>query len=186
MKEMKSIINLFALGAFSLMVLALPSVASAQYYPNGGYGNGSYNRNIKGTVQNLKNRARNFERTTNRIEDRRDDRDDRWRNRNGGWNGGNIEKIEDLADDFKKATDKLADKYGNGRNLNNSRDAARRVLDLGGQIDQAMSRMRGNSMMSREWNMIRQDLNVIAQVYGYHDRGRSGTWRDRMPLPLPF
>ena len=79
--------NLAAIFAFALMVLALPSIASAQWRDrdrdDDNYRNSRYNRNIRGTLQNLKNRARNFERLTNRVEDRRDDRrDDRW-GRNG-------------------------------------------------------------------------------------------------------
>lgn len=201
---MNRINKIIAITAFSLLVLALPSVASAQwrdrdddYYGNGGYGNGSYNRNIRGTLQNLKNRANNFEKITNRIEDRNDDR---WGNRNGryggGYNGG-IDRIEDLADRFRKATNDLLDDYGNGRNLNNSRDEARRVLDLGGQIDQMIYSTRGNRQLQNEWNMIRRDLNVVSQVYGYNynnggqynrNRGnnRNGDWRNRIPFPLPF
>lgn len=217
--KMKSIKGLIALGVFSLVVLALPSVASAQwrdrdrnddYGRNGGYGNGSYNRNIRGTIQNLKNRASNFERTTNRVEDRRDDRDDRRGNRNGGWGNqrnrggwygnGNVGRIEDLADQFKRATDDLADDYGNGRDLRNSQDEARRVLDIGNQIDQELRNVRGGQQLNREWNMIRRDLDAVASVYGYgngnYNRNRNGTynrngngngdWRNRIPFPLPF
>ena len=109
-KHMKSIKGLVALGVFSLVVLALPSAASAQWRDQGrnrGYGNQGYNGNIKGTIQNLKNRAKSFEKTTNRVEDRQGDRNnDGWGNRNGGWgkqrNGGwcgngNVGRIEDLA-----------------------------------------------------------------------------------------
>jgi hypothetical protein len=68
-------INKFvALFAFSLIALVLPSIASAQYnggygypnggngYPNGGYGypNGGYNQGIRGSLDNLKNRAKDF------------------------------------------------------------------------------------------------------------------------------
>lgn len=194
---MKRLRNIGAIFAFSLLVLALPAVASAQWRDRDRdddyYGNSRYNRNIRGTVQNLKNRARNFERQTNRIEDRDDDRDDRWRNRRGGgWNNnGDIDRIEDLADRFKKATDDLADEYGNGRNLNNSRDEAQRVLDIGSEIDQVLYSRRGNNNLQREWNQIRNDLRVLEDAYGYrnNNRGRNnrnGDWRNRMPFPLPF
>ncbi len=207
---MKSIKGLIALGVFSLVVLALPSVASAQWRDRGRNddygrnGNQGYNSDIRGTIQNLKNRAKSFEKATNRIEDRRDDRDDRWgNNRNGGWgnnNGGygngNVGRIENLADQFKKATDDLADDYGNGRDLRNSEDEARRVLDIGNQIDQELRNIRGGQQLSNEWGAIRQDLNVIGQVYGYggynNNRNRNGTnnrngdWRNRIPFPLPF
>lgn len=207
-KEMKRITKIIAISAFSLVVLALPSVASAQwrdddnYGRNGGYGNGSYNRNIRGTIQNLRNRANNFERTTNRIEDRRDDRRDNrggWgNNRNGGSYGNrNVGRIEDLADRFKRATDDLQDEYGNGRDLRGSQDEARRVLEIGNQIDQELRNIRGGQQLQREWNMIRNDLNTIAQVYNYgggynnnryptNRNGGSGDWRNRIPFPLPF
>jgi hypothetical protein len=211
-KKMRSLKSLIAISAFSLVVLALPSIASAQwrdddyYGRNGGYGNGSYNRNIRGTAQNLKNRARNFERLTNRIEDRDDDRrNDRYgRGGYGGYGGygrGNVSRLEDLADNFKRAADRFADSYGNGRNLNNSADEARRLLEIGGQIDQELYQARGGQRLSREWSMIRQDLNVIGSVYGYggYNNGypgrtypgqnypnRNGDWRNRIPFPLPF
>src|SRR6187549_3063479 len=94
MKRFTTIASMFAL---ALVVLALPSITSAQYSNrdrdddyygrnnrnddyygngnrNGGYSNGSYNRNIRGTIQNLKNRARNFESRLDRMDDRNNDR----------------------------------------------------------------------------------------------------------------
>ena len=155
------------------MFLALPSVASAQW---GGrdrdddrYGNRRYNRNIRGTLQSLKNKARNFENATNRVEDRRDDRrddrnDDRW---GGIWGnnrrrGGDVGRLEDLADRFRKATDDLADDYGNGRDLNGSRDEARRVLEIGNQIENEIRNIRGGRNLDRQWSQIRSDLNINA------------------------
>jgi hypothetical protein len=205
--KMNRISKLFAVSAFALMLLALPSVTSAQWSgrdrDDDYYGNGRYNRNLRATIQNLKNRARNFETATNRVEDRRDDRDDRynrgpWGNRNGGWNnrGGDYGRLEDLADNFRRATDRLEDAYGNGRNLNGSRDEARRVLDIGGQIENELRNLRGNRNLERQWSQIRYDLNAISNVYGgYYGNGgynnnrypnRNGDWRNRIPFPLPF
>src|SRR5688572_20610351 len=105
---MKRFINLASILALSLIVLALPMAASAQwrdrdddYYGNG---NARYNRNIRGTIQNLKNRARNFERRLDRIDDRRNDRYGR---------SNRIEDLENLADSFARATADLEDEYGN-------------------------------------------------------------------------
>ncbi|MEO5858346.1 MAG: hypothetical protein ABIR33_05290 [Pyrinomonadaceae bacterium] len=214
---MNRISKLIGVGAFALMFLGLPSMASAQYYPggNGGYGNGGYgnnrnNRDLRGTIQNLKNRARQFETATNRVEDRRDDRDDRRDNRNGGWGnnrnagwgnnrgGGDYGRLEDLADNFRKATDRLENSYGNGRNLNGSRDEARRVLDIGNQIENELRRLRGGQNLERQWSQIRYDLNAISNVYGgnygngggynnnRYPNGNNGDWRNRIPFPLPF
>ena len=188
--------------ALALVVLALPSIASAQYRDrdrdddyygrnnrdNDSYRNGSYNRNIRGTIQNLKNRARNFERRIDRIDDRNDDRYGRNDDRYGRNN--RYENLEELSDRFSRATDDLADAYGNGRNLNGSRDEARRVLDIGSQIDNALRRSRGNRNAGNEWSKISYDLNVLADTYGLGNynggRNRNTDWRNRVPFPLPF
>lgn len=202
---MNKIKGMIAITAFGLLILGLPAIASVQW--NGGYGgnnggnrgnggiygNGGYygnnSRNIRSTVRNLKNQARNFERATDRADDRYDDRDDnRWGNIWGGRNnnGQRLERIEDLADDFAKAADRLEDKYGNGRNLNNSADAARRVLDIASQIDQVMNNSRGrrNGNLQNQWNNIQRSLDAIADVYGYNNRGnrRGGSWRNNFPF----
>ena len=192
---MNRITRFFTVAAFALMILALPTVASAQW---GGrdrdddYGNSRYNRNIRGTLQSLKNRARNFEQATNRAEDRRDDRrndrdDARWGgiwNGNGNRRGGNVGRLEDLADRFRRATDDLADEYGNGRNLNGSRDEARRVLDIGNQIENELRNLRGGRNLDRQWSQIRSDLNVISSVYGGGYNNRNSDWRNRIPFPF--
>lgn len=185
-----------AISAFSLAVLVLPGIASAQYGGNGGYypnypsgGNGNYGSDISRTVKNLKNRAKSFEKNVDRADDRWDDR-----NRGYGNYGGNLES---LADQFADATDDLEDKVGRGRNLNNSRDEARRVLEIASQIDRMMYRNgRNGNYLANQWSQMRYDLDVIAQTYGYNynNRGnrnnRNGrnnvNWRDRVPFPLPF
>lgn len=194
---MNRISKCFAISAFALIFLGLPAVASAQWRDRDDddyYGNDRNNRNLRATIQNLKNRARNFERTANRVDDRRDDRDDRWDNR-GPWgnrrgNNNDYGRLEDLADRFKQAADDLAGEYGNGRDLRNSRDEARRVLDIGNQIDNELRRLRGGRNLERQWDQIRYDLNAINNVYGGYNRNggnnRSGDWRNRVPFPLPF
>ncbi len=188
---MNRIKNLVVTSALSLLILGLPAIASAQWN-GGGYGgnNGGYyggnNYNIKSTVKNLKNRANNFEKATDHYDARNRDRG--WR---GGYNNNNADNLENLADQFKKATDRLENAYGNGRNLNNSSDEARRVLDIGSQIDRVIYNSRGGNVQG-QWNSIRQDLSVIANVYGYNNNNRNnrgnrnGNWRNNIPFPLPF
>lgn len=187
---MKRFTNLASILALSMVVLILPAVASAQWR-NGddddNYRNSRYNRNIRGTIMNLRNRARNFERRIDRVDDRRDD--DRWGGRNN--NNRRFDNLEELADRFARATNDLADEYGNGRDLRGSRDEARRVLDLGSQIDNILYRSRsGNRQVANEWEKIRYDLRVLADTYGlnYNNNGRNnnGNWRDRIPFPLPY
>lgn len=198
---MKKIKGLLAISAFSLLILGLPAIASAQWngggyggYGNGGYGNGGYgNRNIKSSVKNLKNRAERFEDAVDRYDD-----DDRY-SRRGGYGGygnyGGGGNIESLANQFKDATDDLEDAYGNGRDLSNSADEARRVLDLASAIDREIYNSRGRGNMQGLWNSMRQDLNAIASVYGYNNgypnrnnrnnRNRNGGRRS-IQLPFPF
>lgn len=163
--------------ALSFVVIALPAIASAQYggYGNGGYGNGNgrygngrygnngYYGNIENTVRDLKQRAKSFE----RITDNRNNRGN-YGGYYGGYYGNNI---EDLADQFAKAADKFEDKFGRGRNLDNSADAARRVLDLGSQIESALSYNGNGGYLYNHWDPIANDLRIIANVYGmgYND-----------------
>jgi hypothetical protein len=193
---MKRFTNLASILALSMVVLILPAVASAQWRNGNGngngngnnddyYRNGSYNRNLRGTIQNLKNRARNFERRLDRVDDR---------NNNTGWGNNNnrrYDSLEQLADRFARATNDLANEYGNGRDLNGSRNEARRVLDIGSQIDNILYRSRsGNRQVANEWDKISYDLRVLADTYGLNYRNGnqngSGNWRNRVPFPLPF
>lgn len=188
--EMKKLGNIALLSALSLLVLCLPAVASAQWggYGRGGNNGGYYGGNIKGTVQSLKHRAKSFENMTDRYSDRND----------RGYRGNSADRIEDLADDFAKAADKLEDKYGNGRNLNNSRSAAQRVLSLASRIDQVLNRG-GSQQLYGMWNQMRGELNIIARTYGIgynggvmrrpnnypNNRNRRNNNR-RVRLPFPF
>ncbi len=182
---MNRIKNLVAIFAFSLLILALPAVASAQWRNdrnnrNDDYNNGRYNRNLQSTIRNLKNRAKRFERTVDRAIDRD------YSNRN------NEDRINDLAEDFKNATDRLDDSYDNRRDYNSSSDEVRRVLQLGSQLDRAISRGRLNYNVQNEWNQIRQDLRVLADAYNYNynnrnrRNNRNDNWDNFTPFQLPF
>jgi hypothetical protein len=74
--------------------------------------------------------------------------------------------------------------------MRNRRDEAQRVLDIGSQIDQLMSRSRGGRnnngrYIENEWSQISNDLRTIANAYGLN-YNRGGNWRNRVPFPLPF
>lgn len=214
---MNRIKGLVAISVFSLLILGLPAIASAQWggnggYGNGGYGNGGYNNryyNMKSTIRNLKNKAERFEDAVDRYDDN-NGRYNRGGWGNGGYGGygngryggygnggyGNVGDLERLADQFKKAADKLEDAFGNGRNLDNSEDEARRVLDLASEIDQRIYNLRGRGNIQGQWNSMRQELDSIADLYGYNGynnypnrnnrRNRNGNWRNNIPFPLPF
>jgi hypothetical protein len=175
---MTRIKNLIAISAFSLLILGLPAIASAQW-PSGGYGGGYYgNYDIRSTVRNLHNRAKSFERSVDRYDGRYNDRRSR-----GGWGGWQNtsynDSLEILADRFEKASDDLRRAYGNGRNLRNSADEARRVLEIGSRIDRMIGSSRGGGYLQNQWGAIRQDLRVISDAYGFNsgrNRRDRGGW----------
>ena len=184
--------NILTMFAFSLLILGLPAVASAQwrnrdrdddyYGRNRGYNN-SY---LRSAVNRLESNSREFARRLDRELD------------NSRIDGRRREdSINRLADEFKDAADRLEDRFDNGRNMNNSADEARRVLSLGERLERALSRARIGYSVQNNWNVIRQDLRTIADAYGYNSRNRrnddwgrggrnNGDWRNRIPFPLPF
>lgn len=187
--------DLIKLFAFSLLLLGVPAVASAQWRNdrNGGYGNGSYNSSaLRSTIKRLKSQSKEFE--------RRLDRNDNGRYGNGNY--GNT-GLENLADQFKNAASDLEDEFGNGRNMGNSYDEASRLIQIGQQIDRQIYNNRGgygnggygnnNYNVQSQWNAIRNDLQVIANAYrirydnrGYgNGRGR-GTGGGGINIPWPF
>jgi hypothetical protein len=189
---MNKIKNIIALSAFSLMVLALPSIASAQWN-GGGYPNG-------GIFQGGRNNGRDLDRVSERIKDNAKDLerqiDREFRNSNNGrYNNGGIlgtilgggginnrgygnDNIKRLAEDFRRAADQFEnrmDDNDNGRNGRNGRwdrgdsrdqQSAQRLLSVGSQLDNELRRYRTSSQIQREWNAIRQDLNIVASAYG--------------------
>ncbi|HEY0462130.1 MAG TPA: hypothetical protein VGC97_23550 [Pyrinomonadaceae bacterium] len=180
--------NLIAVFAFSLLVFALPTIASAQWRDrdrdNDDYNrNGRYNRNLESTIKNLKNRSKEFSRRLDRELDR-----SRYDSRN------REDRLNDLADDFRRATERLDKEYDGRGDYRDSQDEARRVIQLGSQLDTALYRSRLNSNLQGDWNRIQQDLDVLANAYGYNNNNRNnrnnrntnGDWRNRVPFPLPW
>ena len=135
--KMNKIKNIIAVSAFTLMVMALPAVVSAQYgnnggyYPNGGYNNGGrYGGNLENVADRLKNRSRDFERQVDREFNSRG----RYGNTSilgtilggGGINnrGYGNDNIKRLAEDFRRAANDFenrTDDNDNGRYNNNDR-----------------------------------------------------------------
>jgi hypothetical protein len=187
--------NLFTVFAFSLLILGLPLIASAQwrtdrndddYYGNNR--NNRSNRNLQGTLRNLKNRARQFERQLDRDLD------------NSRYDGRDREdRLNDMAEEFVGAAEELSDEYENRDDYDRTTDEARRVLQLGSQLDRALSRARLSNNLQNQWNQIQRDLNVVADAYNYNNgnnrnnrnnrtnrTNRNDDWRRNIPFPLPF
>jgi len=189
MNRFKSILTVFA---FSLLIMGLPAIASAQWRNDRDdddyYGNrrsGNYNQgNLRAVINRLENRSREFERRLDRELDR-----SRYDDRN------REDRINQLASSFRNAAARLEDAYDGGRNMNNSADEARQLLSIGSQLDRALSRARLNYNVQNDWSRIRQDLQTIAYAYNYNydnrnnrnrNRRNNDDWRRHIPFPLPF
>lgn len=180
--------NLLAAFAFSLLVLGLPTLASAQWRDDDDYrrddryrNNRNYNRgNLRSAINRLANRAESFERRLDRELDR------------GRYDDSRREdRLNRLANDFTRAAERLEDEFDGGRNIDDSYDEAQRVLQLGRQLENALNRSRFGGSARNEWYSIQRDLDTIADAYGYNNRNRNrnrrnGNWRDNIPFPLPY
>lgn len=201
---MNKIKNIIAVSAFTLMVMALPAVVSAQWGGNNGgiYNGGRGRTNLENVADRLKDRSRDLERQIDREFNYN-------RNRStgilgtilGGGTYGNRgygnDQIKRLAEDFRQAAnqfegrvdnddrrrdddyDRRNDGY-NDRNWNGGgrdRQAAERLLNIGSQLDNELRRMRVSSSLQSRWNAIRSDLNLVARAYG-----RGGNYNNRFPF----
>jgi len=184
--------SLISIAAFSLAVLCLPAIASAQY--NGGYGNGGYNGgygnngrygnsgygDTRSIVKDLKNKSKDFQRQLDRDLD------------HSRMNGTRREdEINNLAQQFRNSVNRLD---SNGRSNNNDY-RMQEVFNLASQIDRSIGR-RGLSYNSQGiWQSIRYDLQQLGQYNGGYNNGggynnnrrTNGTWSNgNRPSWWPF
>lgn len=158
---MKSLKNLITITAFSLLVLCLPAIASAQYgnpndpynrnggYNNGSYGNGGYNNgqygDMRSVVRDLKRQTRELQRHLDRDLD------------NSRYNGSRREdQLNAMAKQFRTAVNRLSES-NNGPNDND----VRRVVDLGRQLDRNFSRSDLDYHIQEIWSNIQNDLRAL-------------------------
>lgn len=193
---MRNIKKWLALGAFSLLVLGIPAVASAQWgggqydpygrnrgnYPN----NSGYWGNANTTIRSLKQKTRDFTRQLDRDLDR------------SRLNGTRREdQINQIASRFRDAVNDLDNNYyNNNRDYYRNDNEMRRVYDLAAQIERAIGRANISFQTRNLWNSIRSDLQVISRGYntdnGRRNRGwgngsgRGNTGRIGLPNWWPF
>ena len=183
----------FSILAAALFALCLPMVAAAQWPDYGRNRNdrndryGSYGRYderyLRDSIHRLDRLAKDFERDVDRSLDR---------SRRDGTRGEDM--INGEARQFRNAVGNLKSRFGNGRDLNRSRNEAQRVL----QEAQGLNRVaRFDYSLCSQWSQIQRELNVIADAYnlgysngGYrNDRNGRGSnnnnndWWRRLPFP---
>jgi len=170
--------------AAAMLALCLPVLAAAQ----GRYGYPDYGRNrdygryderyLKDSINRLDRLSKDFERDLDRTLD------------HSRVNGTQREdRINAQGHDFRRAVSSLKSNFGNGRNLDRSRDEAERVLQEARQFDR-IGRNRGiDSRVASEWSQIQQELRIISDAYGigyynnggYYPNGRDDDYRRNIP-----
>jgi hypothetical protein len=160
----------FSIFAAAIVALCLPVLAAAQ----GGYGYPDYGRNRNGnygryderylrdSIHRLDRLARDFERDLDRALDR-----------SRVNNTRREDRINEQGHDFRRAVSNLKSAFGNGRDLNRSRDEAQRVLQESQQFNR-LGRVGIDSRVASEWSQIRQELRIISDAYGLGYGGYGG------------
>lgn len=170
--------------ATAILALCLPILAAAQ----GGYGypdnrrnrNDNYGRYderyVRDSIHRLDRLAKDFERDVDRALDR--SRADGTRRE---------DQINGRANNFRRAVSDLKSAFGNGRDINRSRDAAQRVLQEARQFDRIGQSRAIDNRVASEWSQIQQELRVISDAYGlgydsynnggYDPNGRNDDYR---------
>jgi hypothetical protein len=149
--------------AAAMMALCLPVLAAAQ----GGYGYPDYGRNrndnyrryderyLRDSIHRLDRLAKDFERDLDRSLD------------NSRVNGTRREdRINAQGHDFRRAVSNLKSNFGNGRDLNRSRDEAQRVLQEAQQFSRIGRAGAVDNRVASDWSQIQQELRVISDAYG--------------------
>jgi hypothetical protein len=171
----------------------LPALAAAQGYPDWGRNrNGNYRydeRYLKDSIQRLDRLAKDFEKDLDRALDH---------SRVDGTQ--REDRINTQGHDFRRAVSSLKSSFGNGRDLNRSRDEAQRVLDEARQFDRLGRSRAIDNRVASEWSQIQRELNIISDAYGlgygsnnggYYPNGRNypnnqnrnNEWWRRIPWP---
>ena len=172
----------FSILAAAFLALCLPMVAAAQWRNDRNDRYSRYDeRYVRDSIHRLDRLAKDFEREVDRSLDR---------SRRDGTRSE--DRINNEARQFRNAVGNLKSRFGNGRDLNRSRNEAQRVL----QEAQGLNRVvRLDNRLSNQWYQIQRELDVIADAYnlGYgnsrfpRDNGRrtqgNNDWWRRIPLP---
>lgn len=164
----------FSILAAAILALALPVLAVAQ----GGYGYPDYGRNrdnrngnygryderyLRDSIHRLDRLAKDFQRTLDRELDRSHEDGTRHEDR-----------LNTEARDFRNAVGRLKSSFGNGRDLNRSRDEAQRVLREADRTEQVVRHHFRNQRLASDWSQIRRELQIVANAFGSGYGGYNG------------
>jgi hypothetical protein len=180
MNRIKSLLGVFA---FALLVLSLPTIASAQWGGNNRDRNRDRNDDYYGrnSTYGMRNAVRTLERDTRDFVNFVDNALDRSR-----IDGSNREdRINSLAKDLRKAADRLEDRFDE-RDPYRSQNEFRDVVNAANRLDRELRRVRLGYNIDNYWNHIQNQINQISNAYRYNNRGNgrgnNGRWGNRFPF----
>ncbi len=190
----------FSILTAAVLALCLPAAAQAQWggYPDNRNDNGRSGRYdgryLRDTIRDLDRLSSDFSRDLDRRLDR---------SRVDGTS--NEDHINADAKEFRRAVQRLKDRFDNGRNLDRTENEARTVLETAGHVQRESRRFLNDGRLSSEWSAIRQNLRTIANAYdlrwadfndgydrrdnpdpgGRNDRSgnRNNDWWRKLPFP---
>ena len=148
--------------ATALLICALPVVASAQIYERNNYYR-SDRRDVRDAVARLENASARLESDLNYGRERRV---------LGGLFWARTVDSTAVVEtrDFRNAVRELRRSFRGDRDLDDSRDEARVVVDRGIQLDRYLRLRTGSTSVDSDLADIRSSLHVIADAYGLNMR----------------
>jgi hypothetical protein len=160
---MRNKLFLKLLMATALLILAIPAVGSAQIY-NPTYGRDSYNRYDRDDRRDLRQALNRLENASARLQG--DVNVTRSRRVLGlFWVGNNNNAAVEQVRNFRAAVRDLRVASNRGRNLRDSEDEARNVIDLGLQLDRYLRLRTGSTDVDADLSELRSGLSTLADAY---------------------
>ena len=142
----------------ALLILAMPVVASAQYYDRYRYGyDRTDRRDVHDAIVRLDNSSARLESDLSYTRGRRV--------LGVFWVSNSDPNDVAQVRDFRRAVRQLRNASAGGRDLSDSYDEARMVVDQGVQLDRYLRLRTGQTSVDADLSEIRSSLNVIANAY---------------------
>jgi len=147
----------------ALLILAMPVVASAQYYDRYRYGyDRTDRRDVHDAIVRLDNSSARLESDLSYTRGRRV--------LGIFWVSNSDPNDVAQVRDFRRAVRQLRNASAGGRDLSDSYDEARMVVDQGVQLDRYLRLRTGQTSVDADLSEIRSSLNVIANAYDLRTR----------------
>ena len=140
----------------TLLILAIPVVASAQFYNRDRYDRNDW-RDVHDAIVRLDNSSARLESDLSYQRGRRV--------LGVFWVSNSDPNAVAQVRDFRRAVRQLRNASAGGRDLSGSYDQARMVIDRGVQLDRYLRLRTGQTSVDADLSEIRSSLNIIANVY---------------------